>query len=722
MNRDRIRALIKIAVTAIALSIAVGGYIMGDKTVAGAGVERTTGNRLGGEASLYLRQHAQNPVHWQPWDEAALARSRELDRPIFLSIGYASCHWCHVMEEEVFTDAAAAAYLNEHFISIKVDREERPDLDAVYMEAVQAMTGSGGWPLTVFLTPDLKPFFGGTYFPRDTFLELIRRVASVYENRRDELEQSAETLTSRLGRNPLGKSGDLPGAENVGGAVAAALERVDNRWGGFSGRQKFPTPPRWRLMLHQYRKTGQKPIADALRLTLDRMADGGIRDQIGGGFHRYSVEPTWLVPHFEIMLYDNVQLASLYLEAAAVFADDRYRRVATGVLDFLLREMANEEGGFYASFDADSGGEEGSYYVWTPAQIVDVAGETDGPPLADLLGVTAEGNFEGRSIPTRRMPPAAVAARHGGDADSVTALAERWLEELRLRRSLRTAPALDRKIVTSWNGMALSAFAAGYSLTGDDRYREAAAKAADFLWRSHRGDDGRLVRTSTDGLAGAQGILDDYGSTACGLIDLYTATGEVRQLRRALELIESARGLFRGAGGAWHLTAEDAEAPLGRRIDLFDSVEPSGASAMIHAQLKAAALTGRTELRDEAGESLAAAADMIAKADLEMACWLDAALLLSGPFYEVVLAGDPADPSLAELVRIYDRMLPPHAVLSRTAAGGPDSEQLALMPPLAGKTAPNGRSAAYVCLHGACLAPATSAADFARKLGAGWAY
>jgi len=336
MNWDwgRTRALITIAVTAIALSVAVGGYTMGDKTAAGAGVERTSGNRLGGEASLYLCRHARNPVDWQPWGEEALARSRELDRPIFLSIGYASCHWCHVMEEEVFTDAEAAAYLNEHFISIKVDREERPDLDAVYMEAVQAMTGSGGWPLTVFLTPEMKPFFGGTYFPRDTFLELIRRVASVYEDRRDELEQSAETLTSRLGRNQLGKSGDLPGAENVGGAVATALERVDNRWGGFSGRQKFPTPPRWRLMLHQYRKTGQKPIAD-------------------------------------------------------------------------------------------------------------------------------------------------------------------------------------------------------------------------FLWRSHRGDYGRLVRASTDGLAGAQGILDDYGSTACGLIDLYTATGEVRQLRRALELIESARGLFRGSGGAW---------------------------------------------------------------------------------------------------------------------------------------------------------------------------
>lgn len=587
------------------------------------------GNRLAGEASLYLRQHAGNPVDWHPWGEEALAAARELDRPVFLSIGYASCHWCHVMEREIFTDADVAARLNEDFVCVKVDREERPDLDAVYMDAVQAMTGGGGWPLSVFLTPDLRPFFGGTYFPREQFLGLLDRIVRLYAEKRDELENSAAAVSGRLGVDPPSAAGDVPGMEAVSAAADAAMERFDERWGGFAGRQKFPVPPRWRLLLNLHRASPDERLAAALRLTLDRMADGGIRDQLGGGFHRYAVEPTWLVPHFEIMLYDNAQLASLYLAAAEEFDHAPYRGIGTGVLDFLLRDMAVPGGGFCASFDADSGGEEGSYYLWTPELIEKAAGPRDGPPLADLLGVRPGGNFEGRSIPTRRTPPVAVAERHGLDESEAAALFDRWRGPLLEKRGLRPAPELDRKIVTAWNGMAISALAAGYAAGGESRYLEAARGTADFLWAAHRRSDGRLLRATTAGTGDSAGVLDDYAQFACGLLDLYAAAGGVEHLERAVELIGLARDLFREPGGMWRLTPVGGEAPLGRRVDLYDSVEPSGAAGIIHAQLQAAALTGSSAPADEAAESVAAAAEMIGRAGLEMAWWLDAALLLA---------------------------------------------------------------------------------------------
>jgi len=361
---------------------------------------RREGNRLKNESSLYLQQHAHNPLDWYPWVAEALTKAKTEDKPIFLSIGYSSCHWCHVMEQEVFEQDDVAAFMNQHFVCIKVDREERPDLDSVYMDAVQAITGRGGWPLSVFLTPDLKPFFGGTYFPHDAFLELVGKIHSVFHERRADVEEQAAQVMARAAALPhligvpqTGKATAVT-AEIIEAAAKQADANYDVKWGGFRSQQKFPTPVRWQFLLHHYRKTGNRRYANLVQLTLEKMASGGIQDHVGGGFHRYTVDDKWIVPHFEKMLYDNAQLASLYLEAGALMGRQDFRNIGLDILDFLIREMSGQEGAFYSSFDADSGGEEGTYYVWTPDELTLATNADDGPILAELLGVSPAGNFE----------------------------------------------------------------------------------------------------------------------------------------------------------------------------------------------------------------------------------------------------------------------------------------------------------------------------------------
>jgi len=704
------------AAALVAILAACGGGVMSDHSQSKA----ATGNRLRDESSVYLRQHADNPVDWYPWGEAALARARAEDKPIFLSIGYASCHWCHVMEHEVFEDADVAALVNERFVCIKVDREERPDLDDVYMAAVQAMTGRGGWPMTVFLTPDLEPFFGGTYFPRDHFLQLCANIAAAYAETPGEVVAQAGRVTEHLSRTPPAGGERIPDLAAVAGVAESILERYDETWGGSRQDQKFPTPLRWRFLLHHYRRTGDERFAAAVRHTLSAMGSGGLHDHLGGGFHRYTVERTWLVPHFEIMLYDDAQLASLYLEASAVFDDARFREIAVDLLDFMRRDMSDPEGGFYASYDADSGGEEGSFYVWTPAEIEAVAGPEDGPVLARLLGVTAEGNFEGKSILTRRVAPAEVAAEFGRDGAEVAALFDKHRRALHDHRARRVPPGLDRKLVTAWNGMAVSAFARGHAVLGDARYLEAARLAAERLWALHRDGRGRLCRASTGGTPSGDGILDDYALLAAGLLDLYQAGGGIEWLRRARELLATARELFADPDGAFFLTAADVEAPLGRRCDLFDSVEPCGISAMLDALLRESALSGETGGRELVGEILARHGDLLLRAGPEMAGWADAASLYHGPHYDVVIAGDPAAAATRDLRAAYWALDPSYAVLSTVPAGGPDDELGALLPGTRGKTAVDGAPTAYVCRFGACREPATEASALRAQLRGEW--
>ncbi len=678
------------------------------------------GNRLLHERSLYLQQHAHNPVDWYPWGAEALSRARREERPLFLSVGYASCHWCHVMEREVFEREDVAALLNERFVSIKVDREERPDLDAAYMEALQAMTGSGGWPMSLFLTPDGKPIYGGTYLPPELFLEVARRIHRAWTDERSTLEQQAGLLARGLSSALKLTPEELIEEEAIGTAARRALSLHDERWGGLGGPMKFPTPPRWSFLLHRYRRTGDERLARAVRTTLEAMSTGGIRDHVGGGFHRYAVEPTWVVPHFEKMLYDNAQLASLYLEAATVLDAPRYAEVAADTLDFILRDLRGADGGFYASLDADSGGVEGACYVWTQDELLTLVGPVDGPPLAELLGVTAQGNFEHRNVLTRRQGAAEVASRHGRSPAEVAALFDRWRPALLERRASRPAPALDRKVITSWNGLTVSALARAARVLGRQDFRRAAEEAVRYLWRVHRREDGRLYRASTDGHPASEAVLSDYACLAAGLLELFQATQDQVHLRHALDLAGQALSRFAAPGGGFFMTAAETEAPLGRQLDLTDSVRPSGTSVMLHVLIRAAALTGDQEYLGPVEKSLRHFGSLLHRTPLEMLGWYDAAQEYQGPFYEVVIAGSERSADTRALVEVIERLQPSHAVLLRVPAGGPPPEVAELLPPTRGKTALADFATAYVCRFGSCASPTTDPGVLERQLLEGW--
>ncbi len=636
---------------------------------------RRDGNALQHETSLYLRQHAHNPLDWRPWGEEALGRARAGHLPIFLSIGYASCHWCHVMEREVFESDEVAEYLNAHFVCIKVDREERPDLDAVYMDAVQGMTGGGGWPLSVFLTADAQPIYGGTYFPAPQFLDLARRVREVYATRTGEVEEQAAAVAARLLAGPTfadAAAGGVIDAELIEAVAARAVALFDPEWGGFAGRVKFPVPPRWQFLLHHHRRTGDERSARLLGLTLTAMASGGIYDHVGGGFHRYATDAAWLVPHFEKMLYDNALLASLYLEAGLVLQQPLLLAVARDTLAFLVREMSGPEGGFHASCRRRQRRRGGELLRLDAGRFRD-RGRPGGRPGAGRPARRdrrrqLRGGHQRADPPRRpgRTGRALTAATKSRSPPSSTT----YRDELRDYRDRREAPVLDTKVVTAWNGLAISALAQAYGATGEPAWRIAAERAADWLEQAHRRPDGRLLRAGTDGPATGDGILEDYAFLAVGLLDLYQATGDESRLRRALELIDITRRDFADPAGGCCLTAVAAEAPLGRKTELFDSVTPSGNSAFLQALLRAASLTGRDEYRDEAARTLARYAAIMEKAGLEMAWWFDAALRLNGPFYDVVVAGDPADAATRALTATVTRLLPPHVTLSRVPAAG----------------------------------------------------
>jgi uncharacterized protein len=690
---------------------------------------REHGNHLLGEPSLYLQQHAHNPLDWYPWGPEALERAKREDKPIFLSIGYSSCHWCHVMEHEVFEHDDVAEFMNRHFICIKIDREERPDLDSVYMSAVQMMTGRGGWPMSVFLTPDLKPFHGGTYYPHDNFMQLVRRIEEIYRDNRSGLEQQANQVASRIASGPA----SLIGAEVVVGGsfnravIDEALERAAKSFdpinGGLQQQQKFPTPVRWRFLLHEYRREADPELGAMITKTCEAIAGGGIYDHVGGGFHRYTVDDDWTVPHFEKMLYDNGQLAGLLLEAGVALERPDFIAAGTDVLDFLLRDMRGHEGGFYASFDADSGGEEGSYYIWSRQDIAAVVGEADGPALADLLGVDERGNFEtsGKSVLTYRADIAEIAARRGRSEAELNALFATHREMLRQARDRRTAPGLDRKIVTSWNGLAITALAQGYAVTGRTEYLSGARKAADFLLTEHRLADGSLARTSTGGTTRGGGILDDYAFLADALLALYQVSGETKYLAEAKAMIDFTMSEFGRDEGGFYLSPLSADAPLGRTVDVFDSVEPSGAAVMLGNLIQLSAITGEPKYRQRAQADLEKQTGLLERAGLEMAWWLDAALKLTNPYYDVVIAGEAGKSDTKELIQAVISTLPVGAVVSRIPAAGPSADLLVLAPALAGKSAPGNKATAYVCEFGTCQAPTSDPGQMRAQILDGWA-
>lgn len=679
-------------------------------------------NRLSTQQSQYLRQHSRNPVDWYPWSDEAIHQAVSLNKPIFLSIGYSACHWCHVMEKEVFAKEDVAEFLNREFICIKVDREERPDLDAVYMQAVQAITGGGGWPLSVFLTPQLQPFFGGTYFPHDHFLKLVRTLGETYKTSQESVKEIAERIDELLNSRPEISGEKIVSPEQIRNAGKDALDQIDKEWGGFGHTMKFPMPTRLQYMLHLFRKTGDTLYEEILKLTLDKMASGGIYDQIGGGFHRYAVDPTWTIPHFEKMLYDNAQLASLYLESAAVFNNSRYAEIAQETLNFVIREMYNSGGGFYSSLDADSEGVEGKYYCWSYDDFIEAIGPESGPLIALMMGVTSQGNLDGKNVLTRRKPPAVVASQNNINKDEFKKIYDDAMLKLLAHRFKRIPPALDKKIIMAWNGLTISAMARAFLSLEDSRYLYAAKDTADYIWKYHRQVDGSFLRTSYDSKAENPAILDDYAFMANGLLDLFEACGELIYLQRALELIDYVRDNFTYPEGGYRLTPNNHNGPYPDRIELWDNVTPSGNAAILTALFKAGSLTHNENYLKEVQKALRLFGEIMTRMNLEMPCWFDLALMYHGPFYQVVIAGDSESSDMRHFLEIYRQSLPTYVQLIRIPQTGIAEPEKSLLPIAYGKAAIDEKATAFVCSYGSCKSPTSDGESFKNQIHQGWAF
>ncbi len=677
-----------------------------------------TTNRLAGETSPYLLQHAHNPVDWYPWGEEALDRARAEDRPILLSIGYSACHWCHVMERESFEDPAIARLMNENFVSIKVDREERPDLDSIYMEAVQAMTGQGGWPMTVFLTPDGAPFYGGTYFPpadrmgMPGFPRVLSSLAHAYRTQREEVLEQAKNLREHLGRSLMGFEAAGLDAAVADQAYHGLAQTFDARDGGFGGAPKFPQPMNLEFLLRYHHRTGQAHALDMTLTTLDHMRSGGIYDQLGGGFHRYATDRVWLVPHFEKMLYDNALLARVYLEAYQVTGNEDYRTVVEETLAYVTREMTGPEGGFYSAQDADSEGEEGKFFVWTPSEIEAVVGPDDAPLVRSYYGVTPGGNFEGANILYLPRTAAEVARLHGVSLERVREAVDRARPLLLAERGRRVPPGRDEKILTAWNGLMLRAFAEAARVLDRDDYRETAQRNADFLLGAmYR--DGRLLRTYRDGQAKLNGYLEDYASLAAGLLSLYETTFEPRLFAAACALADAMLTHFwDDAEGGFFNTSDDHEVLINRPKDLFDNAVPSGNSMAVEVLLRLSALSGRSLYAERAEATLRGLSGVLARAPGGFGRLLCALELVLAGQTEVAIAGEPGDAETEALLAALHHAYRPNTVTALTRPGAVEAG-VAL---LEGRERIDGHAAAYACRNFACRRPVTSPEDLAREL------
>ena len=681
-------------------------------------------NRLANETSPYLLQHKDNPVDWYPWGEEALQRAREEDKPVLLSVGYSACHWCHVMERESFEDDETARMMNEHFVNVKVDREERPDIDSIYMTAIQVLTRHGGWPMTVFLTPDGAPFYGGTYFPptpsrgMPSFQQLLLSVADAYENRRQEVLHSAQSVRDYLRASAAAvmPEAEVAGTELLDRAAGALLSQLDRRFGGFGGAPKFPQAMNLEVLLRHHHRTGERSALDGVELTCRQMAQGGIYDQLGGGFSRYSVDGYWLVPHFEKMLYDNALLSRLYLETYQATGDAFYRRIAEETLDYVLRDMTSEEGGFYSAEDADSEGEEGKFYVWTPDELEAALDPDEVSLAARYWDVTERGNFEGKNILHVVRPPEVVADEFG------LSPVELWDRIARIRAKLfavreeRVRPGRDEKILAAWNGLMLRSFALAARVTGRKVYREAAIKNATFIVEKLK-EDGRLHRSYKDDRARFNGYLEDYAMIADGLVALYETTFEKRWLVEADALMDAVSELFwDDEKRVFYDTPADHEELVTRPRDVYDNAAPSGTSVATEVLLKLALLLDRGDYRQRAEdvlEELAGGMEKVPGGFGRLLCALD--FSASEP-REVAVVGDPQAPDTEALLEaVYASYLPNKVVAGR----GPDDDVAGgLIPLLAQRPVREGKATAYVCVHYACQTPTTDPQELSRQLGA----
>jgi uncharacterized protein len=675
-------------------------------------------NRLVGETSPYLQQHAGNPVDWYPWGAEALERARREDRPILLSIGYAACHWCHVMERESFENPATAAIMNARFVCIKVDREERPDLDAIYMQAVQALSGSAGWPMTVFLTPAGEPFYGGTYFPPDdrpgmpAFRRVLHGVSDAYATRRDDVRKTADTLRQiyDAASAPAAATGEL-GPALVDRAFRLIAAEYDVRHGGFRGAPKFPHAMALEAVLNAGARTGEAFPLDVAIKSFRAMAHGGIYDQIGGGFARYATDAAWLVPHFEKMLYDNALLARFGVHLWQATHDDEVFRVCEETLDWVAREMTAPDGGFYSTLDADSDGDEGKFYLWTGEEVDRLLG-ADAPLVRAYYGVEPGGNFEGRSILHVPDDFDAVAARSGVSAEQLRSAVERARPLLYEARAKRVWPARDEKILAAWNGLMLRAVAEAARAFDSPRYRDLALANGEFLF-SGMVRDGRVLRSYKDGHARIPGFLDDHAAVALGALALYDLTLDRRWLDRARALGTSmVRWFWDDAFGAFFDTPADHEQLITRPRDVADNATPAGTSLAAELSLRLAELFGDNEHRARAERVLAGLAGPMGEYPLAFGHLLGAADLAVNGAVELAVAGDPSSPATRSLAHAAARRFVPSLVL---AAGRPEDNPD--LPLLAGRSLMDGRPTAYLCRAYACDTPVTDPALLDAQLG-----
>ena len=675
-------------------------------------------NRLINETSPYLKQHAHNPVDWYPWGQEALDKAKQEDKPILLSIGYSACHWCHVMERESFENEGIAEVMNAHFVNIKVDREERPDLDTIYMNYVQMTTGSGGWPMTVFLTPDQIPFYGGTYFPpedrfgRPGFRRVCLTLAEAYREQRNEIEARGPEILRRLeAMNAIHTGAGKVTAESFNLAVDQLASRFDMTHGGFTGAPKFPGSMNLAFLLRHYSRTGQPGARNFVELSLNKMAYGGMYDQLGGGFHRYSVDERWLVPHFEKMLYDNALLSRLYLEAYQLNPEPLYVRIVEETLDYVVREMLSPEGGFYSTQDADSEGHEGKFFVWTPAEILKILGEEEGNAFCRFYDVTSEGNFEGANILNVSRPLQQVAKDLGLSSEELSRILTRGRQRLFREREKRVKPHRDEKILTAWNGMmAVSLVEASVVLQRPD-YLEVAKHNANFLLK-HLCRNDRIFRTHKDGISKFPGYLDDYANFVEELLALYQATGEWSWLEQAIIYNDGMLEQFWDEDqAAFFLTGKEHEKLVTPVRDIYDNAIPAGSSVAVFNLLKLAILTGNNEYRQIAEVNLEKMSIPLTRYPAGFGYLLEAADFYLGPVKEIALVGDLESSKTQQLLEVIHQRFLPNKVVAIFDPNADDGART--LPLLEGKTLVKGQPAVYVCENYTCKAPVTEPSQLA---------
>jgi uncharacterized protein YyaL (SSP411 family) len=681
-------------------------------------------NRLKDETSPYLLQHAHNPVDWYPWGEEALERARREDKPILLSIGYSACHWCHVMERESFENEATAQQMNENFVNIKVDREERPDLDQIYMNAVQMMTRHGGWPLTVFLTPDLVPFYGGTYFPPEDryqmpgFPRILTSVADAYRTRPEEVRQSAWEILSELRRMGIAQeSSEVINRQLLDNAHAGLARAYDPQYGGFGSAPKFPSSMSLEFLLRTFARTRDARALEMVTHSCRMMAEGGMYDQLGGGFHRYSTDALWLVPHFEKMLYDNALLSRLYLHIHQATSEPFFRRVVEETLGYVVREMLDESGAFYSTQDADSEGVEGKFFVWDKEEVESLLGPEDARLFCAYYDVTVGGNFEERNILHVQRPAAEVARELNTTVERLIEAVERGRGILFTERERRIKPGRDEKVITAWNGLMLESFAEAAAILERDDYREIAERNAQVILETLL-SDGLLLHVYKDGRAKHVGFLDDYAYVVSGLVTLYETTGRLRWLEAVLQLADKMiEEFWDDDGGGFYYNGKSGEQLIVRNKDYFDNATPSGNSVAAEALLRLSILTGREDYGRKAVNVLRLVRDAVERYPSAFGYALGAIdLRLSTPKEIVLVSGDDAEGARLLKREVWGRYLPNKVV---ALTDGEDERAIELLPLLRERKAAGGRATAYVCENYTCLQPVNTTAELAEQLDGG---